>query len=152
MPDFEGPSEEFSMRLAVISDIHANLAALEAVLDDIETKGPDAIINLGDCVSGPLWPRETMELLEARGISSVRGNHDRWLCDRPVERLAGSDRFALGEDWVRKLYELPATIDVNDDAYAVHGTPTDDNTYLLEDTASGRMAPSPRAAIIGRHH
>jgi hypothetical protein len=74
MPVFEGPSEEFNMRLAVISDIHANLAALEAVLDDIETKSPDAIINLGDCVSGPLWPRETVELLEARGIPSVRGN------------------------------------------------------------------------------
>jgi predicted phosphodiesterase len=153
MPDFEGPLEEFNMRLAVISDIHANLAALEAVLDDIETKSPDGIINLGDCVSGPLWPRETMELLEARGIPSVRGNHDRWLSDRPVERLASSDRFAhgsLGEDWVRKLYELPATIDVNDDVHAVHGTPTDDNTYLLEDTESGRMAPSPRAAIIER--
>jgi predicted phosphodiesterase len=146
MPDFEGPSEEFNMRLAVISDIHANLPALEAVLDDIGTRSPDGIINLGDCVSGPLWPRETMELLGARGIPSVRGNHDRWLSDRPVERLAGSDRFALGEDWVRKLYELPATIDVNDDVYAVHGTPTDDNTYLLEDTESGRMAPSPRAA------
>jgi predicted phosphodiesterase len=141
------------MRLAVISDIHANLAALEAVLDDIASKSPDTIINLGDCVSGPLWPRETMELLEARGIPSVRGNHDRWLRDRPVERLAGSDRFALdslGEDWIAKLYDLPTTIDVNDDVYAVHGTPTDDNTYLLEDTDSGRMAPSPRAAVIER--
>src|SRR6204780_3527331 len=97
------PSEEFKMRLAVISDIHANLAALEAVLDDIASKSPDAIINLGDCVSGPLWPKETMELLEGRGIPSVRGNHDRWLRDRPVERLAGSDRFAhgqLGEGWI----------------------------------------------------
>jgi predicted phosphodiesterase len=151
--DFERPPEEFKVRLAVISDIHANLAALEAVLDDLVTKSPDAIINLGDCVSGPLWPRETMELLEARGIPSVRGNHDRWLRERPVEQLAGSDRFALaslGEDWVGKLYDLPTTIDVNDDIYAVHGTPTDDNTYLLEDTDSGRMAPSPRAAVIER--
>jgi predicted phosphodiesterase len=136
------------MRLAVISDIHANLAALEAVLDDIVTKSPDSIFNLGDCVSGALWPRETMELLEARGIPSVRGNHDRWLCERPMERLAGSDRFALdslGEDWVGKLYDLPATTDVNGDVYAVHGTPGDDNVYLLEDTDSGRMAP-PRPA------
>jgi predicted phosphodiesterase len=145
--------EEFKMRLAVISDIHANLAALEAVLDDIATKSPDGIINLGDCVSGPLWPRETMELLETRGIASVRGNHDRWLSDRPMDRLAGSDRFAhasLGEEWIGKLYNLPATIDVNSDVYAVHGTPTDDNVYLLEDTDSGRMAPSPRAAVIER--
>jgi putative phosphoesterase len=141
------------MRLAVISDIHANLAALEAVLDDIASKSPDAIINLGDCVSGPLWPKETVELLEGRGIPSVRGNHDRWLRDRPMERLAGSDRFAhgqIGEAWIEKLYNLPATIDVNAEIYAVHGTPTDDNIYLLEDTDTGRMAPSPRAAVIER--
>lgn len=141
------------MRLAVISDIHANLAALEAVLDDTASKSPDATINLGDCVSGPLWPKETMELLEGRGIPSVRGNHDRFLRDRPVERLALSDRFAhdsLGEAWIGKLYDLPATIDVNAEVYAVHGTPTDDETYLLEDTDPGRMAPSPRAAVIER--
>jgi len=73
-------------------------------------------------------------LLESRGIPSVRGNHDRWLRDRPVERLAGSDRFAhdqLGEAWIGKLYDLLTTIDVNAEVYAVHGTPTDDNTYLL---------------------
>jgi len=141
------------MRLAVISDIHDNLAALEAVLDGIASKSPDSIINLGDCVSGPLWPKETMELLESRGIPSVRGNHDRFLRDRPVERLAGSDRFAhdqLGAAWIGKLYDLPATIDVNAEVYAVHGTPTDDETYLLEDTDSGRMAPSARAAVIER--
>ena len=42
------------------------------------------------------------------------------------------------------------TIDVNTEVYAVHGTPTDDETYLLEDTDSGRMTPSPRAAVIER--
>jgi predicted phosphodiesterase len=141
------------MRLAVISDIHANLAALEAVLDDVASKSPDTIINLGDNVSGPLWPRETMELLESRGIPSVRGNHDRFLRDRPLERLAASDRFAydsLGAAWIAKLYDLPATIDVNAEVYAVHGTPADDETYLLEDTDSGRMAPSPREAVVER--
>ena len=60
------------MRLAVISDIHANVVALEAVLEDIADRGVDAIVNLGDCVSGPLWPKETMELLEARAIPTVR--------------------------------------------------------------------------------
>jgi predicted phosphodiesterase len=141
------------MRLAVISDIHANLAALEAVLDDIAERGADATINLGDCVSGPLWPRETMELLAARGIPTVRGNHDRFLTDRPVERLGPPDRYALAElgpDWVRRLFDLPTTIDVSDEVLAVHGTPSDDNTYLLEDTDSGRMSPSPRSVVIQR--
>lgn len=141
------------MRLAVISDIHANLAALEAVLEDVATRSPDTIVNLGDCVSGPLWPRETMELLEARSIPSVRGNHDRFLTDRAAERLGPPDRFALGElgaDWVRRLFELPTTIEISAEVLAVHGTPTDDNTYLLEDTDSGRMGPSPRAAVVER--
>jgi predicted phosphodiesterase len=141
------------MRLAVISDIHANVAALEAVLDDIATKSPDSIINLGDSVSGPLWPAEVMALLEARGIPSVRGNHDRFLRDRPEERLGQSDRFALASlsnSWIQKLYDMPATIDVNGDVYAVHGTPTDDETYLLEETGSGRMSPAPREVVIER--
>lgn len=83
----------------------------------------------------------------------MRGNHDRWLRDHPVERLAGSDRFTHdqpGEVWIGKLYDLPATIDVTAEVCAVHGTPTDDNTYLLADTEPGHMAPSPRAAVIER--
>jgi predicted phosphodiesterase len=45
------------MRFAIISDIRGNLLALEAVLADIRTRGVDATINLGDCVTSPLWPR-----------------------------------------------------------------------------------------------
>ncbi|WP_292649880.1 metallophosphoesterase, partial [Mesorhizobium sp.] len=54
------------MRIAVLADIHGNVIALDAVLDDLQQRGgADLIVNLGDCVSGPLWPRETMERLEA---------------------------------------------------------------------------------------
>ena len=48
------------MRLAVVADIHGNLPALEAVLDDLGWRQVDAVVNLGDCASGPLWPRETL--------------------------------------------------------------------------------------------
>jgi predicted phosphodiesterase len=51
--------------MAIISDIHGNLCALEAVLADIKVRGADSIVNLGDCVTSPLWPRETFELLES---------------------------------------------------------------------------------------
>ena len=53
------------MRIAVIADIHGNLPALEAVLADIQRRNVDRTINLGDCVSGPLWPREVCDLLMA---------------------------------------------------------------------------------------
>ncbi len=51
------------MRIAVIADIHGNMPALEAVLADARRRNIDRTINLGDCVSGPLWPREVCDLL-----------------------------------------------------------------------------------------
>lgn len=55
------------MRIALVSDIHGNLPALRAVLDDIAWRGVDLIVNLGDSVSGPLLPRETAAMLMAQG-------------------------------------------------------------------------------------
>ena len=49
------------MRLAAITDIHGNLPALEAVLADIARSQVDLTVNLGDIVSGPLWPVETAD-------------------------------------------------------------------------------------------
>jgi predicted phosphodiesterase len=46
------------MHLAILADIHGNVLALEAVLADLEHRKADNVVNLGDCVSGPLWPRE----------------------------------------------------------------------------------------------
>ncbi len=141
------------MRLAVISDIHANLPALEAVLADIAVRSADAIVNLGDCVAGPLWPAETWALLTARGIPTVRGNHDRYLRSRPAERLPAADQFALGAlnaAQTQALFDLPLTIDLGDGVLAVHGTPTDDATYLTEEILSGRMAPATRETVTKR--
>src|SRR5206468_2220606 len=63
-----------AMRIAVIADIHGNLPALEAVLADIQCRGVDRTINLGDCVSGPLWPREVCDLVMALDDLTIRGN------------------------------------------------------------------------------
>ena len=75
------------MKLGVISDVHGNLLALEVVLAELRNAGVDAIVNLGDAVSAPLWPRETCELLAASGVHAVRGNHDRWLVEDPPAGL-----------------------------------------------------------------
>ncbi|MFN2469536.1 MAG: metallophosphoesterase [Gaiellaceae bacterium] len=64
------------MRIAVISDVHANLAALESVLSGLEDERPDAVWNLGDAVGyGPL-PNESCALLRERAAVSLVGNHD----------------------------------------------------------------------------
>ncbi|TRC94879.1 metallophosphoesterase family protein [Mesorhizobium sp. WSM4303] len=82
------------MRLAVLSDIHGNLRALEAVHADIKDSSPDIIVNLGDCLSGPLWPEETAQYLIAENWPTVRGNHDRVLVEPPASGLEDVDAFA----------------------------------------------------------
>jgi hypothetical protein len=72
-----------SMRIAVIADIHGNLPALEAVLADIQHRNVERTINLGDCVSGPLWPREVCDLLTTRDDLTIRGNQTAG-CQEPI--------------------------------------------------------------------
>ncbi|PVX75607.1 metallophosphoesterase family protein [Paraburkholderia unamae] len=123
------------MKIAALSDIHGNLAALEAVLADIQQQGADVIVNLGDILSGPLYPSQTADLLMRLGLPTIRGNHERQLLGADPARMGPSDRFARGVlsaaqlAWVR---DLPATLRLDDDVLLVHGTPQDDLSYFLE--------------------
>lgn len=130
------------MRIAVIADIHGNFGALQAVVEDLERTKPDLVVNLGDCLSGPLQARETADLLMAKNWLTVRGNHDRYLIETPIDELAESDKAAALQlspehfDWLRAL---PFSTRAADDVVLFHATPGDDNTYLTE-----------RAAGLGR--
>jgi putative phosphoesterase len=123
------------MRLAVLSDIHGNLAALEGVLADIRVRGADAIVNLGDSLSGPLLPRETAEFLRAQDWPQLAGNHERQILAVPKGGAGASDGYAyetLGPAelaWIATL--KPAGV-FDDDVFLCHGTPTSDLEYLLE--------------------
>ncbi len=64
------------MQLALISDIHANLPALEAVLTDIDARGIRAVYHLGDLVGYAPWPNEVVGLIQDRRIPGVAGNYD----------------------------------------------------------------------------
>ncbi|MGD8106027.1 metallophosphoesterase family protein [Pantoea sp. FN0302] len=83
------------MKLAVISDIHGNLPALDAVLADIQSQGVDKIVNLGDIVSGGLFPAETADRLIPLNIPTIRGNHERQLLEQDVSDMSLSDRHAF---------------------------------------------------------
>src|SRR5512139_2595256 len=115
------------MRIAALSDIHGNLPALEAVLDDIAGTGADVTLNLGDILSGPLWIAETAARLMALRLPTIRGNHERQVLTLPAERMGASDAFAARHlepaqrDWLRSL---PATLALGDAVYCCHGTPT----------------------------
>jgi predicted phosphodiesterase len=141
------------MRLAVLADIHGNLPALEAVLADLGRRGADGIVHLGDCVSGPLWPRETLDLLIAKDWPTVRGNHDRWVWedrDEPPSTSDGYARHALdpaGRAW---LGALPMQLELPGGITAFHARPEDDNAYLLEDIEGGRLVQARADAIAAR--
>ena len=130
------------MRIAIIADVHGNLPALEAVLADLERRGADLIVDLGDCACGPLWPRETMERLSRLDALTVRGNHDRQVAELPPGEMGPSDRFALREltkEQRAALGELPMTRFIAPGVLACHGTPARDDLYLIEEVVHGRL-------------
>jgi putative phosphoesterase len=133
------------MRIAIVSDIHGNLAALRAVVSDIARRGVDAIVNLGDSLSGPLQPLETAEYLMAQSWVQLAGNHERQLLDFSAEKRGPSDRYAHSQlnapvfEWMAKL--KPAQR-FSDEIFLCHGTPRSDIEYFL-DTIDG---PRARAA------
>lgn len=67
------------MRIALISDIHGNLIALEAALRDIRRHAPDMILSLGDQVNLGPCPREVLSLLRSEDVVCLRGNHERYI-------------------------------------------------------------------------
>lgn len=127
-------------KIAILSDIHGNIIALEKVAADIKTRQVDHVFNLGDHVSGPLYPKETLQFLMQQNWVQISGNHDRQLAHHPPQHHGDSDRYAFGFlssselDWLRAL---PASKVVGDQFLLFHGTPSSDTTYLLETVKNG---------------
>jgi putative phosphoesterase len=124
------------VRLAVVADIHGNLRALQAVQRDLQRQSPDAIVNLGDHLSGPLQAADTADALMAANYIHIRGNHDRQLLDRAPDKMGLSDRAAfsqLSEGHREWLSALPPKLRQEPDILLCHGSPSDDLCYLLED-------------------
>lgn len=142
------------MRIAVVADIHGNLPALEAVQSALRADAPDLVVNLGDHLSGPLWARETADLLMTLDWVHIRGNHDRQLLDRPVGSMGLSDRAAIVElDDRHKAWlgSLPATLRLDAGVFLCHGTPTSDLTYFLEEVlADGLVRVAPPTLVRER--
>lgn len=128
------------MRIAAVSDIHGNLPALDAVLADIARERADVIVNLGDIVSGPLWPLETARRLMALDLPTIRGNHERQLLTIPLAQQSDSDAQAsraLGDAERAWLAALPTALRLAGGVQCCHGTPSSDLVYLMETVVDG---------------
>lgn len=141
------------MRLAAIADIHGNAAALEAVLADIAAQGiaPDSIVNLGDCLSGPLEAGRTADILVPLDLPTVRGNHDRYLIEHEAGKMHSWEADAFRQltpahlDWLRAL---PVSRIWRDEVFLCHATPADDQLYWMERIEpNGVVGLKPRAEI-----
>jgi predicted phosphodiesterase len=133
------------MKIAIISDIHGNLLALQAVLADIARQGVEQTVNLGDILSGPLQPRETADLLMAQNFPTIKGNHERQLLAAHAlpaaqRNLTDSDGYAAAQvsaAQVAWLRALPMQFALTDDVWLCHGTPASDLEYWMETVVPG---------------
>lgn len=143
------------MRVALFSDIHANLPALESCLKSIDEQKPDAIYCLGDLVGYNIWPNEVINEIRKRGIPTIAGNYDFGIgrmsddcgCAYKTESERDMGKISISytnsvvkADERRYLRTLPAHIKVeyqlNNDKLnllLVHGSPRKINEYLFED-------------------
>jgi predicted phosphodiesterase len=117
------------MRLAIISDVHANLEALRATFHAIELKPPDRIVCLGDIVGYNSSPAECLALLRQAEVQCVAGNHDRAVAGRLLDatlpasaaRSIAWTRRQLRTDELDFLDHLPTELVVDGCLLAVHG-------------------------------
>ncbi len=143
------------MKIALFSDIHANLPALEAFLADVKDKNPDAVYCLGDLVGYNIWPNEVINEIRKRGIPAIAGNYDYGIGRKDddcgcayktdEEKEMGKISISFTNKTVKEkerqyLRSLPAHIKIeyqlNNDKLnllLVHGSPRKINEYIFED-------------------
>lgn len=142
--------------VAVLSDIHGNRWALEAVLRDIARRGIERVVNLGDSLYGPLDVVGTAEILMGREIPTVRGNEDRILIQAAEgghhAASAGTVRDRLRREDIEWLGGLEMTATAYGGFFLCHGTPERDDEYLLQEVLEGRVrlrSPEELEARVG---
>ena len=161
------------MKIALFSDIHANLPALEAVLADIDQQQPDAVYCLGDLVGYNIWPNEVTDLIRRRGIPTIAGNYDEGIglnsdsCGCAYKTDADKANVAVSIAYTNSMVSdttrhylkmlprhlrLSFQLDVdNFDILLVHGSPRRINEYIFEDRDADslmRIMQSANARIL----
>ncbi|MFA6084876.1 metallophosphoesterase [Mucilaginibacter sp.] len=120
------------MRIALFSDIHANLPAFEAFLADLDSRKVDAVYCLGDMIGYNIWPNEVIAEIRRRGIATLAGNHDLKTNGYAYELVTADNRAYL--DTLPAHIELECKLN-NDQLNIVltHGSTRSINEYIIED-------------------
>lgn len=119
--------------IAVISDIHSNVYALEAVLSDLEARNITKIVNLGDTLFGPVAPVDTAQLLMSRTDTvHIMGNCDRYLLQDQMKSSTFQFVKPLITEEIHSWITSFQTTWEFDELLFCHGTPFLDDVYLLE--------------------
>ena len=151
-----------AMALALLYDVHGNLPALQAVLDDAREAGATGFLLGGDyALFGP-WPAETLAALRELDADWIRGNGERWTAsppdapdDRVVQGAIEACRQALGEEAVRELADLPETLRHDVTLYC-HGSPASDVRSFFpapaDDEAELLSGVDARRLVFGHTH
>ncbi len=137
------------MKFAVISDIHSNMHALQAVLADIEQRGLEQVYCLGDAVAYAAYPNEVVEELRKRGIETVQGN-----CDKRIGDELPTARHDFVDDESARLAGIfnDWTIDIMSDANKewLACLPTEVH-FVADDLSVLMVHGSPRKINEGLH-
>jgi len=152
------------MKYALISDIHANLEALQACLAEIDAEGADEILCLGDIVGYGACPNECLDLVRQRARQIVIGNHDAAVIETTEADYFNGDARAAVE-WTRTeltaenrdfLLQLPYTASPADDLLLVHASPGEPEAwdYVIDERDARRelAAQSTRLCFVGHTH
>ena len=132
-----------TLPIAILSDVHGNTWALDAVLADIQRRGLSTILNLGDSVYGSLDPTGAATRLMTHCALSISGNQDRIVHTPDAATRQSSDfhfvtsRLSAAQiDWLAGLPNCAQFGAI----FCCHGTPTSDETYLLEEVSPHGVA------------
>jgi len=152
------------MKVAILSDIHGNLEALEAVLADLKNQGPDQVICLGDLVGYGPDPEAVVQISIDQGFTAILGNHEAALISKKdrdwmnfqTKENSIATKALLSQPSLKHCIALPRSIIV-EKARFVHGCPPDSvlkYLYLLTDNDISEIADElgERLCFVGHTH
>jgi putative phosphoesterase len=152
------------LKVALLSDVHANLPALQEVLREVHRRGAEVILHAGDVLGYNPFPDDVVEAFRGEGVRSILGNHDRavlsgdtsWFNAQAAAAIQWTRRVAA-EATRRYLEGLGTRMETSvgpRSLLMVHGSPRDDDEYLYEDDVGDGIfeAVGAEVLVLGHTH